>query len=276
MPILTTRALSSARGFGFGGGAKFLLTVSTNQSNFNLRTYALANGWNGSARLIVTINAGVTISSSSTGIPAFTVSGSFPGGVQLVNNGVIIGMGGAGGFGGYTPDNASYFSGPGGGGGTAISAATAITITNAGTFAGGGGGGGGGSIYGGFSKATGGGGGGGRSGATNSAGGAAGYAQAPFNEPASPGTAGTSSAAGTGGAGRDAQGDAYSRIGGTGGNGGGWGQAGASGACATVNGSVNCAFSSSSPGAGGAAGNSVVGNSFITWATTGTRLGPIT
>ena len=75
----------------------FALTVSSNQTDVNLATLATSAGWNGSSTLNATINSGVYVSSTTTGTPALTVSGSFPGGVTLVNNGTIVGMGGAGG-----------------------------------------------------------------------------------------------------------------------------------------------------------------------------------
>ena len=54
-------------------------------------------------------------------------------------------------------------------------------------------------------------------------------------------------------------------TGGTGGTGGGWGASGNAGAVAA----------GVSGGAGGAGGAAVVGNSYITWTTPGTRLGLI-
>ena len=79
----------------------FPLTISSNQTDLNLRTYALANGWTGTGTLLqVTVNAGVYLLASGTGTPALTVSGSFPAGVRLINNGYILGYGGAGGNGG--------------------------------------------------------------------------------------------------------------------------------------------------------------------------------
>ena len=77
----------------------FNFTISTNTADANLRTLAVAAGWNQSSAVNCTINSGVTVYASSTGTPAMTVSGSFPAGVKLTNNGVIIGRGGNGGNG---------------------------------------------------------------------------------------------------------------------------------------------------------------------------------
>lgn len=124
---------------GHGKANQFALTISTNQTNANLRTLAINAGWNQVSNLIVTISSGVIVSSNNTGIAALTVAGAFPNGVTLVNNGIIVGKGG----------NGAYFSqGSGGGliqaqaGGVGLAVSSAISIQNAGTIGGGGGGGG--------------------------------------------------------------------------------------------------------------------------------------
>jgi len=253
----------------YGKSNQFSLTISANQTNLNLGTYASANGWNGSSKLAATINSGVYISSNSTGTPALTVSGSFPGGVSLVNNGTIAGMGGNGGGG-------ANGGGSGGGGGLALSVSSAITITNNNVIAGGGGGGGGGGA-GSYNFGTkfpnvyswaGGGGGGGQTGLTNSSGGGGGTAP-PGNSRSpsgSAGSSGTSSSAGGGGGG-----GSYGGVtGGSGGSGGGWGSAGSSG------GAVSNGFpTNTGPYSGGSAGGAVSGNANITWVATGTRYGGI-
>lgn len=231
----------------YGKANAFPFTISTDQTNANLRSLAVAAGWNQSTRVVATINSGVYISSNSTGTPALTINGAFPNGVTLNNAGFIIGMGGAGGggFNGYGP---AY---PGDAGGLALSVSVATTINNTGTIGGGGGGGGGGpgryEYPTGYALTTGGG--GGRSSkAANSAGGSAYY----------PGYAGTVSA---GGASRNSS----SNPSGAGGN---WGSAGGSGYAAPP-----APWGNST--AGGAAGGAVSGNSNITWTATGTRLGGI-
>lgn len=249
-----------------GKSNQFAFTISTNQTNANLRTLAVNAGWNQSSKVVATINSGVYISSNSTGTPALTVNGSFPGGVELVNGGIIVGMGGNGGRGADWQGTNQGSGAPGGG---ALSVSSAITITNNGTIAGGGGGGGGGgrnvttcpcTLFQAF-YAGGGGGGGRSSNAANSSGGGAGTSSGLGSAP-QPGGAGTLSSAGSGGTGQ-AFPNAADR-GGTGGTGGGWGSAGNSGETRTQAGA-----------SGGSGGYAVSGNSNISWVATGTRLGSI-
>lgn len=254
---------------GYGKANQFALTISSNQTNANLATLATNAGWNGTSKLVATINSGIYVSSNSTGTPALTVNGSFAGGVELINNGYIVGDGGNGGNGGYgNPKSASGSSYPtsGAAGGLALSVSSAITITNNGTIGGGGGGGGG--AQGGFSyygytylRAKGGGGGGGRSGTTNSSGGSR------------LGGAGTSSGGGSGGAGNRPT-TAYDWAqGGTGGSGATWGATGGTGTKGSGSRGGNYNWTTGRYGGGG--GAAVNGNSNITWVTTGTRLGAI-
>ena len=248
-------------GGGGGGGSTFSATISSNQQELNLRTWALGAGWDGSSAATITIGSGVYISSNSTSVAALTINGSWPGGVSLINNGFIVGMGGAGGAG-----SGGAVGGTGGSGGLALSVSVAVTVTNSGTIGGGGGGGGGGGAY----QAPpeppsvisayygGGGGGGGRTGATNSSGGAGGVGSTGGTD-GNAGGAGTSGAGGAGGGGAGG-------LAGVGGAGGSWGSAGEGGVVANFD----------SPGAGGAAGAAITGNSNITYNATGTRLGAIT
>lgn len=260
----------------YGKSNTFSFTVSSNQTNANLRTLAIAAGWNQSSQLIATINSGVFVYSTSTGTPALTVNGSFPNGVALTNNGTIQGQGGNGG-------TAAIYNGPdsyvtpaptltaavaGGAGGLALSASVAITITNNGRIAGGGGGGGGGSAtraYDGknYYFGAGGGGGGGGLGGNGGSGGTKGY----FN--AGNGGSGTQTTAGGGGA----RGTCTfnSPVGGAGGAGGTYGTGGSAG----VNG-PNAGHAYASGAGGGSGGGAVSGNSNITWVATGTRNGSIT
>ena len=247
---------------GYGKANQFAFTISSNQTNANLATLATNAGWNGSSKVVATIGSGVYISSNSTGTPALTVNGSFAGGVELINNGYIVGMGGNGG---------SANSGSGSTGGTALSVFTVISITNNGTIGGGGGGGGAGGWgritdgYQAFRYANGGGGGGGRSSAAaNSSGGTGGGT----------GGAGPVSAAGSGGGGATGSnygGGGYA-YGGGGGSGGNWGSNGNGGG---TGGHVSGIGGGSGGGGGGAGGAAVSGNGNITWVATGTRLGSI-
>lgn len=240
------------------GASAFAFTISSNQTNANLATLATAAGWNGTSALTATIGSGVYISSNSTGTPALTVNGSFPGGVTLVNNGYIYGMGGAGGNAGT-----SNGSGPGSAGGLALSVSSAITIDNTSGVIGGGGGGGGAGGFGG-SPYGGGGGGGISSFSTNSSGGSGNAT----------GGAGTYTAAGAGAGGGFQQvcicGTKLNYQGGTGGTGGSRGSSGSGGSNGNGNGTIRTG------GGGGSGGGAVSGNSNITWTATGSRLGSIT
>jgi hypothetical protein len=245
---------------GYGKSNQFSFSITANTSNANLRTLAISAGWNQTSRLVATINSGVTIFSTATTTPALTVNGSFPGGVELINNGIILGRGGAGGRGG----SAGAASGLAGGvGGNGLTVQSPISINNVNRISGGGGGGGGGgpqyaggcasspkSGFDDYGKAGGGGGGIGNGTA---------------------GQGGTSSCSGTGNAGQagtltTAGGGGFGGGGSSGGSGGSYGSSGATG----QNGpQVN------QPGAGGAGGSAVVGNANITWIAFGTRNGAI-
>ena len=260
-----------------GGPPDFLFTISSNQTNANLRTLAVNAGWSQNGKVIATIGSGVYISSNGTGTPALTVNGSFPDGVELINTGFIIGMGGAG---GNAPNvnNGSLTSSAtnGGAGGLALSVSVAISINNgSGTIGGGGGGGGAGETtalsscvwenYGG-----GGGGGGRSSNAANSAGGSGGVASGgAFNASGTGGGAGTVSGAGGGGTG----GGFPSFKAGNGSSGGGWGSSGTNGSARNTPGWGNATGATAT--SGGSGGGAISGNSNITWIATGTRLGGI-
>ncbi len=122
----------------------FSFSIGSNQTNADLRTLAINAGWNQSSALVATINGGVYISASSTGVYALYIQGSFPGGLTVYNYGAIVGCGGNGGAG--ANDYGSRAGGAGGGatGGPALYVASGTTFYNYGTIAGGGGGGGGG------------------------------------------------------------------------------------------------------------------------------------
>lgn len=261
----------------FYGGVnrlQFNLTISANTNNYVLNTAKVAGYVAGVSDVILTINAGVTVSSSSTGLHALDVDTSWAAGdsVTIINNGTITGRGGDGGRG----SGSSAVAASGGAGGPALRAQRPVSITNNGTIGGGGGGGGGGAarLFTAVDKMTtyyyytgGGGGGGGAGGAT---GGAAGETtNTPISRNAAAGNASGLTTAGGGGVGAITTGTA----GGTGGNGGSGGGLGAAGASGTA-GSRNAA--AGGPQSGGAGGAAVAGNGNITWVATGTRLGAIT
>ncbi len=186
------------------GGFVFVDVITSDVTNYNLRARAVAAGWDQVVPLVATttVNSGIVLSADSTSQYAFDTGATFPAGttLTLVNNGFVVGMGGAGG--------AAYTAGSNGG--PALRAQYAIGIDVAGGVIGGGGGGGGGGK---------GGGGGGRSGRTNAAGGVG----------TGNGTSGTFSSGGSGGGdggagGTTGPGDDGSGI--SGGGGGGWGASG--------------------------------------------------
>jgi len=244
------------------GLLEFNVTIASDTTNYNLLTVLQAApfNWNNvnPARVTVTINSAVQVSSTSTGTPAFT-TGSFVANslLYIINTGSIKGKGGAAGNGG----NADWFGSEGSGtagaaGGTALSIASSlsgkVTITNGSgeIFGGGGGGGGGGgrNYYTGSGKDTyensaGGSGGGGGAGTGASGSGGSGQSANPYNFNGNAGAAGTTSAGGAGGAAADA---GNSNAGGAG---GGFGAVGTAGG---TNGGTG--------GAGGAAGNAIALN----------------
>lgn len=258
---------------GAGGAAgAFEFTISTTQVDANLRTLAIAAGWDQSSEVIATIASGVWVNGSVAGnsTPALTIDGSWPGGVTLVNNGYIVGRGGNG----YNGNPSAYTTTQAGG--RALSVTTPVTIDNLGTIAGGGGGGHGSSNASycrdcemgessGCAQVGGSGGGGGRSNTSyNSSGGT------PATDggvTGNAGAAGTSSAFGNGGAGVSTSscGSCTCSVSSyAGGNGGDWGASG------TL--PINLSGAYYYLGAGGEAVN---GNANVTWATVGTRLGTI-
>lgn len=239
----------------FGAVKLFQFTISTTYTTTqDLRSLALAAGWNGADPVLATVSSGVLISSSTTASAALTVSGSFPAGVSLVNNGSIVGMGGQG-------ANADSV---GNAGGAAIAVSTAISITNNGILAGGGGGGGAGISWGwnGLNRST-----------PGSAGGS-GLTQAIAPGPLYPGTSVGGQASqydsGTGmystpGA---SQNWGYGgRVSSYGGAGGTWGNQGQQGG--NIDGLSGGGY------VGGAGGAAVSGNSNVTWLATGTRYGAL-
>lgn len=238
---------------GYGKSSQFSFSITSNVNNANLATLATNAGWDGSAELIATIEPNVYCNSTHYLAYGMIITGSFPGGVTLINNGYIVGRGGNGGK-GATSSNATG----GGTGGTALVIQSSVSIYNYGTIAGGGGGGGGGnSTYwsdkGSGGYAQGGGGGGGASGLTASLGNTYGPSQGGGNNTYGNGALGQWT---TGGYGRA----------GTGGRGGTRGAAGLSGVKSSGN--ISLAI-----GPGGGGGLATSGQSNVTWLATGTRLG---
>lgn len=129
MPALSTFGGMSARGFGFATAGTFEFIITENQQELNLSTYLTAQGWNGSEKVVVTIDSGVYIWSDDTSVGGLTIPSSMNGKVTITNNGYIIGRGGNGG---------GYDGGP-----ALVNNATGVTLINAsGAYIAGGGGGG--------------------------------------------------------------------------------------------------------------------------------------
>lgn len=246
--VPSSGVISLQKFYGTQNAFVFNATIASNTQNYNIKSAAIAAGWNQVLPLIatITINSGVVVGSSSVGTYALQTGSTFPSGSSLtiVNNGTIVGMGGNGG-GAVGSGNGP----PGTAAGPALLVQQAITIYNNNIIGGGGGGGGGGgagrSARFGWTAAGGAGGGG----AGNNAG--------------SPNGSTLSGGAGFLG------GVFGSERGGTGGAGGGLGSTGGTG----QNGSGSAA--SGIGGAGGAGGACTAGNSLITWATPGSRFGAL-
>jgi hypothetical protein len=246
------RSMSAWRGFVPGW------TVNV-AGGTNVNLLALSSGWSGSSPITYFLTG--TFTSTSTSIPAID-TGAFASTTQLtiINQALIVGMGGNAGPGGHatnanSPGADVTIGGNGAFGGPAFSITTAcsITITNAsGLIYGGGGGGGGG--YGNSGSPPnqclgGGGGGGGYGGGIGGAGGTA--SGNTFSAPGAAGGTGSTIPGGAGGAG-GAGGNAAPLIAGAGGAGGGPGTAGATGGF--PNGGVSGSIAG---GSGGAAGKAI-------------------
>lgn len=82
-------------------GYSLNLIVAADTLNYNMRSAAIAAGWDGITpiNLTCTVNAGVVIRASSTSSYAVDTHSSWPTGstITLINNGTISGRGGAGG-----------------------------------------------------------------------------------------------------------------------------------------------------------------------------------
>jgi len=288
----------------YGKANQFAFTISSNQTNANLRTLAVNAGWNQTTKVVATVASNVYVYSTSTGTPGLTINGSFPGGVELVNNGFIMGMGGEGGSTASSGNQKNGFIG-----GSAISLGVSCTIANN-SFIGGGGGGGAANGLDNNFAAGGGGAGGGTGGyaagltSTAGAGGGPGSAGSnggvveydPYSGSRSGGGGGGGRIMpGTGGAGGDTSGigfSTYGRGGGSGGGGGhvrgGGGSSGSGGSGGSAGGSASGVYAGGGGGGWGASGGSAYNTSggaagrcvalngnTATFTVTGTRYGAI-
>ena len=150
-PVITIfpRSQFTDDGRGILGAFIFDPVITSNVLYYDIKTAALAAGWDGNSILYatVTIAPGVYVYSDSTALPALTTGTGYPDNsrVEIINNGYIIGKGGSGG----SPE--AYPKPVGGArvvfwrfglpGGPAMNIGYPVTITNNSYIAGGGGGG---------------------------------------------------------------------------------------------------------------------------------------
>tara|TARA_R110000868_G_scaffold257631_1_gene514910 strand:+ start:638 stop:1534 length:897 start_codon:yes stop_codon:yes gene_type:complete len=229
------------------------IALAINSNTYNYDIWGVAGLWAGSyaagfSDFTVTIGNGVLVGSTSTTTYALTISPQFNAGdtVTIINNGVIIGMGGQGHLGKFAGGGTA---GAGNAGGYALRLQFPTTIQNNGVIAGGGGGGGG---AGGFTQNA------GISGWGGGGGGGAGFNIGLAEGGPYQGSNGSTTSGG---------GPGYGQIYGVpGGAGGGRGAAGAAG-------SYSFGHMPSYGGAGGRAGYYIVGSNYATWSVVGSRLG---
>ena len=265
---IPTGQIALSDGYGVSAGAGYNYTITTSQTNANLRALAVTDGWNETDALTVTINSGVIISADSVGQTGLVIDGSYPAGVSLINNGHILGMGGKG------ADSAANMSvtNVAESGGKALDVASAVSITNNGTIGGGGGGGQFGPWVANFEKTIVNfnyrNGGGGQSGSTNTVAAEDDIYSATYltleNQPQVGAYAGGGLGSGV-----------YTTV-----NSGVYYRAGAGGSWGANGGVFTTAITTSdgnvpTPNAVGGGGACLTGNSNITWVSTGTRLGSI-
>lgn len=85
-------AISMADGLGKSNTFRYTITASADGLNIN-STYLTARGWNGSAKVEITVAAGVYLYSTAAQV-GLRITGPFPSGFTLINNGYIMGKGG--------------------------------------------------------------------------------------------------------------------------------------------------------------------------------------
>ncbi len=284
--IPTSGQISMGNFYGAANRVSIPIVLSSPQVTYDVYTNRGPTYVPGASDITVTVNPGVSVSAvTGTGTYAMLVPNAFNPAdtVTIVNQGTIIGAGGPGGTGGPAGPPGAVTAGAGVPGGNALFVNRPTTIQNPGTIAAGGGGGGGGGGAGlltGRPKKAGGplyqgvSGGGGGGGAGDSAG--AGGARIPggLGAGGANGNPGTSTTGGSGGAG----GPTAATLPGatvTGGAGGPGGGRGASGTTGTSGSGTSPGTQVGVGGGGGNPGNYIVGNPFVTWPVTGTRLGAV-
>lgn len=129
-------AISMSNGYGKSNRSVISHTFASNTANASLNVTSISGYTAGTSDITITVNSSVYLYSTSTGTPGLTLSGGSAGDtVTLVNNGFIVGMGGAGGGAGS--------AGAAGGIALQLGFNTTINNTNGSAYIGGGGGGGG-------------------------------------------------------------------------------------------------------------------------------------
>ena len=269
------------------------VTISADTTDFHLRTHLDSIYGDFSSiptDVTVTINSGVTVSSTSTGTAAFNTGSSWEASstITIVNNGDIKGRGGDGASGLYGAPYPPYSGSAGSAGGNALNITNNVTINNgSGNIFGGGGGGGASGVawtayiyYNNTGQAGGGGGAGGSSGGVNS--GYYWYGAQTYTQGAN-GTAGSLSAAGAGGitntvsqfnpGDKSTPSETVYMYSGAGGAGGTFGAAGSTGDTGSYTGVVGANHAPgpgvTGGGAGGAAGKAINLNGFSATFTAG-------
>lgn len=139
--VPSSGTISISNFYGTAKSTTFSFSISSHLDRANLRSLAVAAGWNQTSAVVATLTAGYYIYSTVSGSAALTINGSFPGGVTLINNGFIMGMGGVGGGMNYNGSAYTYNTGLTEGS-LAIDLGVSCTIQNNSYIGGGGGGGG--------------------------------------------------------------------------------------------------------------------------------------
>ena len=81
----------------YGSIAATVLTITSNTNNYNIATEAVAAGGDLNTPVLLTINSGVTVGSTSTSTPAMTTGTGWGSGttINITNNGSIVGASGS-------------------------------------------------------------------------------------------------------------------------------------------------------------------------------------
>lgn len=130
--VSSGRIRLAADGYGKSNRVALSQVFSSNTTNSTITASSLPGYIAGKTDLTITVNSGIYVYSTNTANAGLTITGAAAGDtVTLVNNGFILGMGGAG---GNAPSN-------GNNGGPALNLGYNIRLTNNSYIAGGGGGG---------------------------------------------------------------------------------------------------------------------------------------